>query len=359
MWTELTLSLVLLSSLSSYVVAAQSPAPEPVQQLSLPAEAQAQHVNSERKWDLDFYLELRSFDSKDERPILRNRQSIHEAELGFGYQLDPDLRLRLSGVSEEFSAKSEFYLKEAFVSYTPAPRWFELRLGQKLMSIGFLNELENSFSSNPGFYSKLWTAKKGIDLGAELEFYPFQEKFIYLKGAIYSGQILRPGDGRMDPPEAQPREFSLRSRSKYHEAFLSRFEQNLAFVDPLEANGLGVNAASRDLLPGNFELKFFSELWDITEVQSQGPNESTLGYFVFPSVRWKRISLGYRYGETKTTVGQNENRVELPSIQSRLVRAEVEVTPHFSLMAEQLHESSDRVLKNELTVRAIVDWQLD
>lgn len=329
-------------------------------QLKIPlSEVAPEKAESKSPWEADLYLELRALRNDLNRPVVRDRQDIEEAEVGFGYKLDEDLKIRVSGASSQFNGENNFYLKEAFLTYQPYPRWFSINLGQKLMSIGLLNELEHTFSSNPSYYRKLRTAKKGIDLGLETELYPFSTPWIFVKGSIYSGQLVRPGDNRMDPAEERPREISLRSRSIYHEAFISRFDQHLAFLDPITAYGAGVQASTRDLLPMNLQMRILAEIWDLNERQTLGPDEDTLGYFVFPSISWKGLSLGYRYSEARSVVGSPPGRIELPKVSGRLVRAELKVTPHFALMGEQVFESSDEDLRNEFVFRAVVDWTLN
>ena len=311
----------------------------------------------EKWWSLRAYFEGRQTESRLKRAEPTSRTEIQETELEINLRPEESLDFKISVGAEQFDNESQFYLREAYVDYKPLPRWFTIRAGQMLMNVGLLNQQEQLLSFTPAIYERLWTFKKGTDVGTELEIYPFPNQYLVLQAGFYSGRLVRPGDARMSVPDLAPRQISLRSRSSYHEAFLTHYEQELAYLDPVVARGVGAQVNSGELLPWGMQAGLLWETWQLTERQIRAPDQTTWGHLLFPTLSWDRWLIGYVYSESHGRVGSGHGPLGTitPANRMDILRAQVTLANYLRLQVDSVLQSGPEPLRDAVVGRLIFE----
>lgn len=304
-----------------------------------------------------FHMELRDEHDLRDRPQNRDRQELHELSVEAGYHFDPRVDALVELSLESWRGKQELFAKQALIDWRPWVGYTRVRLGQQFLPVGLINPRDNWFSSNPPFMQKLFTESKGIDLGAVLDVYPLAaDHLAYLEGGVFAGRFARAEDEREDAPQRAPRVLSLKSHSGAHDAFLTYFEHDLAFADPVKAWGGGFELRSNERRPVKGAL--LAEFWRIDQLQTLGPNQRDDALLLYGEVEWWRLKLGWRWSQERGRLISAVGHDALPVETSRLYALDFKITPEFSLRAERVSETQDEILRDEWVGRALLDWRL-
>lgn len=309
-----------------------------------------------KPWSADMTVELRATSDKRDRPQNKNRQSIYEVAAGGSYRFDKTLKVKAELSVEQINDESTFYVKQAFVEWNTLKHHVEVIAGQQFLPVGLYQPRENWFSYNPPFMDKLVGFAKPIDLGIVARIHAFEKPWLFAEGGVFSGQLVREQDARLGEPERAPRILSLKSHSEYHDVFLSYWEHDLAFYDPLRAYGAGgeIKTPEWKSLKGSF----LAEFWQMEQIQANGPDERTNAYMLVGQVDFWKLSAGYRFSEAfgrlVTATGANG----LPREVSRLAFLEVELAPMLKLRGERVIDEQSVVLRDEWAGRLLLDWEL-
>lgn len=307
--------------------------------------------------DLEIYFGIEGRETRDrrsERPANLKQTSIKEARFGLKSQLAKDLSGLIEVSIEDFQGQSEFYLRDAWVKGTPLSG-LDLKVGQFFQPIGWFGPEDFWFVHLPRYYDQLFKGDKPIDIGAQLNWRPFNWSPLFeLEAACFRGQIFRKGDGRFDEPEQEPCMITMRSKSEYHHFFLTHHRQHLAFFDPVESTGFGLDLDSPSFGRLGARISLTGEHWSISELQNQGLDLLTRGWMVYPHIDLWRVSLGMRFGQTSRSFETTVLGPQGLRIREQVIRAEVRFHKYVSLVFEDHLEVSDRLsLRDDVSFRLL------
>lgn len=298
-------------------------------------------------------------DRRRDRPMNLRETTIKEARFGMKKQLNASIEGHLEVSIEDFQGESEFYLRDAWVKWE-ALSGFDLKVGQFFQPIGWFGPEDFWFVHLPSYYQQLFKGDKPIDIGVQLNWRPFNTEWFELEGACFRGQIFRRGDGRFNRPEEEPCLATVRSKSSYHHLFVIRQRQHLAFFDPVEATGVGLELETPKWGRLQAHAGMTGEHWWIQELQGQGIDLFTRGWFLFPHFSIWRMHAGIRLGETHRNFETAQLGPMGLKIREQAIRVEVSIHKYFSVVIEDHIEVSDRLLtRDDFTVRVLfrtADW---
>ncbi len=310
-----------------------------------------------KPYEIEFEIEYRAQeDRRSERPQTKTRHSLHEIALGGHYRIEKTIGVRGEMAVESDGREQRFFVKEALILYSPWENYVEARIGQQFLPVGLVNERDDWFSSNPGFMEKIFTAEKSIDLGVVTVFRPYNQEWIFLEGGVFSGRVLREEDERSGSPEKTPRVLSLKSKSEFHDAFLTYFEHDYAYFDPVRAFGGGFELRSPRHWPVRGE--FMIEHWRFQEIQSAGPDVDNQAWLLHGRVEWWRLGLGHRFSQNNSHLRTVNSRFALPTEVSRLSYVDFKIAEPFLIRGEAIKEVQDEVVRDELVARALLSWEI-
>lgn len=300
-----------------------------------------------KPWSLEGTLELRASEDRRDRPAQKSQQRVHELSIGGGWKFDSQTRAFAEFSVESIENESQFFVRQAFLDWNIWKDRVQFRIGQQFLPVGLLNERDNWFSSRPAFVDRLLGSSKGIDMGAVASLRPLGEIF-YLEGGAFSGRTIRAEDGQNAGPEKEPSFISIKSESKWHSAFLTKFDHDLAFQDAVAALGVGaeVRAPAENFWGGSFLI----EAWNFTERQVLGPEQQNRSWWLNGEVRAGPLALGQRYSESRAEVASTRLALE----KSSLYFADYQLVKGVHLRAERVIETQDDVLRDDLVGRILV-----
>ncbi|MBX3020232.1 MAG: hypothetical protein KF799_01035 [Bdellovibrionales bacterium] len=342
--------------LTGLTLASVARAQESQSYLNVKSEDEVEH--SGKPWSFDLTAELRATnDERRDRPQTRNRQSLHELSVGGGYRFDSHFSAELELSVEQLHDESTFFVKQAYVKGEAWEERLQVLAGQQFLPIGLTLPREHWFTANPPFMDKLVGGAKPIDLGVVARVQPLGNAWLMIEGGVFSGQMVREQDARLGEPEKAPRVASLKSHSEHHDVFLTYFEHDLAFYDPLRAYGFGGEFRTPQWF-GLLKGSVTGEFWQIEQIQRSGPDERTNGYLLVGQVDFWRLAAGYRFSEASARLVTATNSTSLPRENSRLAFVQMQLAPMLLLRAERLIDEQSVVLRDEWAGRLLLHWQL-
>ena|GEM_PF-6030919 len=320
-------------------------------------EARTTFPASEKTWDA-----FLTFDAMAKESRLNRQEDSHSAllrslVLGLNYRLDPQLNFYLEGSAQSFGSESEFFISQAYAEM----HWdlLKVQAGQLYYPVGWLTAEDTYFLNQPFYYQELYKGKKGLDLGVVAQVFPFKNQRVILEASCFEGRVFRVTDERQGAAEKRPCSVGVRSHWSFGEAFATHFEQDLAFYDPVTADGIGLRLQS-PLLWQRFSLGFWGEAFQIKTTQQNGPTAVTTAGFAYPHLDWGRWRVGYRFSPADTRVNYSQAPDVRSKIQDSLLRAEVKITKPLSLIYEDERMTQDQGIdvKNEWALRLLLQTAL-
>lgn len=307
-------------------------------------------------WEIDAHVEIRNTETRQNRPENKGQLELYEFGLGFRGQIQKELSYFIEGSAEQLNGESEFFLEQVYLNILPDNPWISFKAGQFFYPVGWLGDQDNWFISKPAYYDILFKGNKPLDTGALVELKPLSSNVVYATLSCYAGQVFRAEDGRQGSPEQRPCEASLRTESKYFQGFATYFEHDLAFYDPIKAQGIGFQTEFSPFSRWDFlKLGAMGEVWKITEEHTNAET-NTDAWLVYPFISLDRFRFGWRGSETlrNFTLSNGINTHTL--VKEDLFRAEAQILESLNLIYEDEFSRSNLTLEDRWALRLRADW---
>jgi hypothetical protein len=281
------------------------------------------------------HLEMRNTESRLLRPEPSRETKLDNLSLALQGNSGSAISYFMEASLEQAGGESHFLLGQVFIELFQEEGSLKGRVGQLMMSVGWLNEKQDLFFSKPSFYRHLYPGSKPLDLGVSLEWKTFSDLYPYLAAGCYSGQAAGLGDEWEMEAKRRPCEISIRERSHGLELFLTHFSHDLALHDALEADGFGFEIQSPEYLQSyKLKLGLLSEAWRMTQRQAGGPENEINAWMAFPYLKLDKVKIGYRWARTDQEVKfSNDHRLR-STRNERLVQVEATFTNSLKLIYE-------------------------
>ncbi len=309
----------------------------------------------EHQRTLDLNIEYRV--QKDLRRRLANNseEGFHEISLSGQYDFFNDLQFEFDFSTEKVDFQHQFKVNEAFLKWTPWVKNLRFRLGQQYLPVGLFNQRSNWFSTNPGFFRNIFaTTNETSDLGLIVEILPLGSPYFFLELGTFLGRTNRSEDGRIGNSVRPPRLLSLKSKSKYHQSFLTHYQHHLAFRDETTAIGAGSEFFLNNALDINPHLLI--EVWRTEQEQTFGPKQQSEAFVTYVGLEWWKFAWGYRWSVARSTVTGNETSIQLPDETNHLFMLEFKPVAQMAIRLERVYEVQSEILKNDWVGRALLNW---
>lgn len=324
-------------------------------ELRLPVEVTNEAHGNDSPFQFSANLDLQSKESRLKGPRTESGGNIREISLGLTYKIQKEAELFVEGAAEEFDGETEFYVKQASINLDYSDYYLKGRAGQFFYPVGWLSEEDNYFLNQPRYYEDLFRGKKGLDLGALVRILPLKGELLSVEASCFEGRILRDADQRNDRAKQRPCALGLRSKGEYHEAFVTHFQHEMAFFDPLTANGGGLQLKTPQM-NNLWDLGVWGEFWNIRSKQRSGPESVTNAGFVYPYVDVWKFRAGYRWSPAWTSVSYSGLGKVGSEVQDRLWRLEFQALKPLKLIYEdqKVAQKNGPDLTNEWSLRLLL-----
>lgn len=308
-------------------------------------------------FEFSLFFDTLSRNTRTRRSTNSKRAHVRELSLGVKYKIQDELYLFVEGSAEEFNEESELFISQAYIDLDFSKDYFSSRIGQYYYPVGWLNENDHYFLNRPYYYQVLFKGQKGLDLGLSARLHPTQSKNLFFEGACFEGKVFRAADQRSGEANQRPCAFSFKLERKELQLYLTHFEYDLAFYDAIQANGIGLNWLSPLFYKEFFKFGVWSEYWQIKSKQQNGPEQLTLGGFIYPHLNFHRFRLGYRWAPTTSEVSyESLGKVE-SKVRDQLFRVEYQILSPLKLIYEDLQakQSGGVTLHDEWALRVLLE----
>lgn len=307
---------------------------------------------STKKESIDFQVESEGAVSKN--PISLNNKQFYPniSYVGFNvlYSRNGQLNFFVDLSFESQENEWTFVLDEWSVSYNFDFIPLDIKVGWLFLNLGYMEKNHKVFFRDLSLYSVLTRNQK--DIGALLELYIW-EKFLSLQASYFRAWSYRESDLSYKPPEQNLFVVKVKTQGAFWDGFISWFERDLAFFDPFQALGAGVE------LKGTYKelgLGVQSEFWRVTE-----KGQTTFTYYILPKLSINKLSMGVVFGD------MNRFSPDLKSVKSsmyeRVFQLSYQVHPNVLLMGERfISKQKEGLLTNDLwalRVQAQFDWSTE
>lgn len=257
--------------------------------------------------------------------------SLPETEVFLLYPISKDLSFK---AEMRFFHKDQgwgYHARKLAVSYA-LPFHLHTQLGYFNYPVSYMIQNRSEFASR---------------LIIDKTLFPFQRR---ASGALLEGQLKAPFYWRVSlqghtqkrdtdsvqQPELRPAfTGSLIYKSGKQKAFVSYFQQNFSLESPVNSFGLGANL----FYPlTSFKVYFRGELWRIEKNQ---PYREITSFYIFPSLRWSRVSLGALLGGVHHDLKDNQtHRLEY------ILKGSFYITENIFFTVERTREWDQLLRKN-------------
>ena len=305
---------------------------------------------------VDFFSELGSRQSAIDKMEPRSDSGVREAVVSARFRFDERMSSTLEIAAARIDREYRTYVNRAYAQYDAIPNWVSLQIGQDIVPIGFLNRDDRRYSRNPSFYSVLLAGDRFSEVGATVSVSPIGSRLLFGEASLYSGDTRRPSDMRSGQPEARPVIGSIKSESRFHEAFASYVRHDLAYFDEVKAFGAGVKLTTDSLLPYGFRADVIAEAWSIVNAQPIGPDQEINAGFVDPSVAWRWLSAGVRIDRSSSRIASLGQA--LTPRNGVLYHASAEYGPFARVQVERVKDAQDFTFVDETIVRILLRYSL-
>ena len=304
-----------------------------------------------REYSIDVHLESEGRLLKNQ--ISKNQKSFYPSVpyIELGVQISKNKKLIFFT-----NVEVEFYNKEWQISFDElgASYSFEsvplfVKAGWFPLPLGYMEENINIFSRDLSIYRSLTRNQEDIGFMADLYIW---EEALYLQVSRFGGWFYREWDDFYKAPESAPFIASLKSQGDFWSAFISWFENDPAFFNPLQALGAGMEFK---MSYKKLDVSVQSEVWHTME-----KGQSTFSYYIFPKLAIDIFQVGMIWGDiSKFAPNFKRSQVE-SSFYERIFQVSCKVHPNVMIMGERfITRQKEGPLLNDLwavRLKLQLDW---
>ena len=304
-----------------------------------------------REYSIDVHLESEGRLLKNQ--ISKNQKSFYPSVpyIELGVQISKNKKLIFFT-----NVEVEFYNKEWQISFDElgASYSFEsvplfVKAGWFPLPLGYMEENINIFSRDLSIYRSLTRNQEDIGFMADLYIW---EEALYLQVSRFGGWFYREWDDFYKAPESAPFIASLKSQGDFWSAFISWFENDPAFFNPLQALGAGMEFK---MSYKKLDVSVQSEVWHTME-----KGQSTFSYYIFPKLAIDMFQVGMIWGDiSKFAPNFKRSQVE-SSFYEKIFQVSCKVHPNVMIMGERfITRQKEGPLLNDLwavRLKLQFDW---
>ncbi len=242
------------------------------------------------------------------------------AETGFQYSKNNTFKFLLNLEIESYENKWQAGMDEFSLSYLFETLPFEVKTGWLPLSLGYMNKNRNVFLRPLSIYNRLSYQDEDMGFIADLRIW---REFFKIQAGHFGGWLYRESDDSFQAPKSGPWMLSLKSRGSFWDGFLSYFEADLAFFNPLKAYGAGL-CLNIDYKKLSVDIQ--SEFWRILE-----KGQSSFAYYVFPNIQIHTLKVGMLF----SSLNKFSPHLHRSFLYERVFQVSWQAHPHISLMGER------------------------
>ena len=285
--------------------------------------------------------------------ISKNQKEIYPyipyTEFGFLYSKTKNLEFFVNIAATSDKNEWEMGLSEINLSYKFKNFPLNVTAGLFPLPLGYMDQNSNVFAQDLSLYGSL--VQNPEDIGLLSEIYLWEEK-LTLQLSVFGGFSSKDFENVYKYPKSNPFVVSLKSHGSFWDVFISWFEKNKTFFDPLEALGMGFQFDHfYKKLKGSLRFEF----WQILE-----ENQTSLEYYISPSISLYKFRLGMVFGNTNRFFPQFRNAQAQSSIYENVFQLAYEIHPHITLIGERfVSQQRGGPMINDLwaaRIKVDLDW---
>ena len=306
------------------------------------------------KHSISVHLESEGRLSKN--PISINQKEVYPSipysELEFRYSKNKNLSFFVNLEAESYENEWKVSLDELYFSYIFETVPLSVKAGWFILPLGYIGQNSNLFSHDLSLYGVLTQNQE--DMGFVTDVYIWKE-FLSLQGSIFGGWSYRESDDSYKAPDSIPLIVSLKSHGFFWDAFVSYFQKDLAFFDPLQAWGAGVELKA-DYKEINISVQ--SEFWQVLE-----KGQTAFAYYVFPKLSVRKFQAGMVFGDINRFSPDSKTAQVKSSVYEGVFQLTYQVHPNVIFIGERFISKQRRgLLVNDawaVRIKLHFDWSKD
>lgn len=287
-----------------------------------------QAVTKQEKENHLFSIQLRGEGRLSKNQISKNQSGLYPdvpyTELEFHYSKNENLDLVINFEVESQNRTWSISVDEFSFSYDFQDIPFNIKIGWSPIPLGYLDVNTNVFSKDLSLYDSISYNREDIGITARVW---LLQSALSLQIDRLGGWSYREWDNSYNQPESAPMIVSLKSQGSFWDFFVSWFEEELAFFDPVQAIGAGIslNTSYKKLA-----VSIQSELWQITQER-----QTTFAYYVFPSIAIDKIKVGMVFESVNHFSPSVKKAQATSSIYERIFQVSYQIHPDITIIGER------------------------
>ena len=306
------------------------------------------------KHSIAFHLDSEGQLSKNK--ISKNQKELYPhvpyTEFGFAYSKNDHLNFFVNLTTEFDKNEWKMGVGEFSLSYDFEDVPLSVKAGWFSLPLGYMDQNSKVFSQDLSLYEVLIQNQK--DMGFVTNVHIWKE-FLILQGSVFGGWSYRESDNSYKAPDSIPFIVSVKSRGLFWDAFISWFEKDPAFLDPLQALGVGVELKTSYK---KLTVSVQSEWWQIMEKK-----QATFAYYVFPKLSVHKFQAGMVFGDINRFSPTFKTAQVKSSIYEKVLQLSFQIHPNILLIGERfISKQRKGLLANDswaARVKVHFDWSKD
>lgn len=302
------------------------------------------------------FVHLESEGRLSKNPISINQKEVYPSipysELGFHYFKNKNLNVFINLEAKSYENEWKMGLDEFHFSYIFETAPLSMKAGWLLLPLGYIGQNSNIFSQDLSLYSTFLRGQEDIGLTADIYIW---KKVLSLQASFFGGWSYRESDASYKAPDSHPFIVSVKSHGFFWDVFVSWFEEDSAFFDPLQAVGAGVE------LRTDYEkltVSVQSEFWQVME-----KGQTTFAYYVFPRMAIHKFQMGVVLGDVNRFSPDFKTAQVKSSFYERVFQLAYQIHPNVVFIGERfMGKQKKGLLVDDLwavRIKLQFDWSKD
>ena len=251
--------------------------------------------------------------------------SIPWTELEFYYSKNKNMDFLINFEVESRHKEWSIGLDEFSFSYAFEHIPFSVQVGWLPAPLGYRDKNTHVFSKELSLYNSITLNHEDIAWSVRTQILPSSALFFQVD--YLSGWSYREWDNSYNQPDSTPFIVSLKSQGFFWDLFISWFEEDLAFFDPVQAIGAGINLNTSYK---KLTVVFQSEFWWITKDQ-----QTSFAYYVFPHIAIGPLKVGMIFESINHFSPNYEKAQARSSIYERAFQVSWQIHPNMVIIGER------------------------
>ena len=306
------------------------------------------------KHSITIYLDSEGRLSRNK--ISKNQREFYPhfpyTEFGFGYSKNDNLNFFVNLTTEFNQNEWQMGVGEFSLSYDFEDVPLSVKAGWFPLPLGYMDQNSNVFSQDLSLHGALTQSQEDMSFVTDVHIW---KEFLILQGSVFGGWSYRESDNSYKAPDSIPFIVNLKSRGFFWDAFISWFKTDLAFFEPLQALGAGIELKTEY---EKLTVSIQSELWQVME-----EGQTTFAYYVFPKLSIHKFQAGVVFGDINNFFPDYKTAKIKSSVYDRVFQLAYQVHPNVEFIGERfISKQRKGLLVNDswaARVKVHFDWSKD